>query len=373
VRNVIAGLARPLCGLLRRDDRGVVGVLVALLIGGGALVAMGAMVIDVGQLYQERAELQNGADAAAIAVAKSCLTGTCSSTIAAQYANENTSALTGGKAGVSQVCGSGSLGACPASSGAMTDCPSAPSGGLGYADVHTSTKLANGSTLLPPVFAETLLGNGSYLGTTVLACAQAAWSGPSSANTLAFTISACSWDSWTSLGTSFAPAPPASPSSSYDHQLNLKYLNNATGCSTEVSGSDGPGAFGWTVDQTGNCGIFTNSTTYPGNTGASAGSTCQTALAAAQASRKAVFIPVYTSSTGTGGTTVFTLKGFGAFVVTGYHLPGFTASDWLNSSNNCTGNDKCINGYFTQALIPPGTGGGQGGTYLGAAVISLTG
>ena len=50
-----------------RDRRAV-----AVLIGGGVLFGMGALVIDVGQLYQNRAELQNGADAAALAVAKSC-------------------------------------------------------------------------------------------------------------------------------------------------------------------------------------------------------------------------------------------------------------------------------------------------------------
>jgi Flp pilus assembly protein TadG len=286
VRDLILGLARPLMRLLRRDERGAVGVLVALLIGGGVLTGMGAMVIDVGQLYQERAELQNGADAAALAVAKSCVTSTCSSSIAAQYANENASALTGGKAGVSQVCGSGTLGTCPASSGAMTDCPSAPSSGyLGYVDVHTSTKLANGSTLLPPVFAETLLGNGSFQGTNVQACAQVAWGGPTSGNTLAFTISACSWNADTSSGTNYAPAPPAVPAASYDIQLNLSSLGNSAGCSGEPSGSDGAGAFGWTQDQTGSCGVDTTTTTIPAATGASAGSTCKTALANAYASR----------------------------------------------------------------------------------------
>jgi Flp pilus assembly protein TadG len=372
MRDLILGLARPLMRMLRRDERGTVGVLVALLIGGGVLTGMGAMVIDVGQLYQERAELQNGADAAALAVAKSCATSTCSPSIAAQYANENASALTGGKAGVGQICGSGTLGTCPASTGAMTDCPSAPASGLGYADVHTSTQLAGGSTLLPPVFAETLLGNGSFQGTNVQACAQAAWGGPSSANTLAFTISACSWQSWTSGGTNFAPAPPTVPAPSYDHQLNLNNLGNGSGCSGQPSGSDGAGAFGWAKDQTGSCGISTSTTTFPASTGASAGSTCQNALAAAQASRQAIFLPVYTTYTGTGSNTVFTLLGFAAFVVTGYSLPGFTASDWLNPANN-TCSFKCIDGYFTHELIPPGSGSGQGGTYLGAALISITG
>ena len=57
-------------------------------------------------------------------------------------------------------------------------------------------------------------------------------------------------------------------------------------------------------------------------------------------------------------------------MVTGYSLPGFTASDWLKSSNN-TCSYKCIDGYFTKALIP-GTAS-EGGSYLGAAAVGLTG
>jgi hypothetical protein len=252
----------------------------------------------------------------------------------------------------------------------MTDCPSAPAGGLGYVDVYTSTQTSGGGTVIAPVFAKELLGNGNYTGTTVQACAQAAWGGPTSANTVAFAISACSWDSWTSQGTNFAPAPPTVPASSYDHQVNLSNLNNGANCSGEPSGSDGAGAFGWAVDQTGTCGIFTDSATFPADTGASAGSTCHTALIAAQASRKPIFLPVYTTDTGTGSNTVLTLKGFAAFVVTGYSLPSFSASDWLKSSNNnCS--YKCIDGYFTKALVPGASS--EGGTYLGAATIGLSG
>ena len=72
MRDLIRGLARPALRLLRHDERGVVAVIVGLLIG-TVLLGLGALVIDVGQLYQERAELQSGADAAANAVAKSCV------------------------------------------------------------------------------------------------------------------------------------------------------------------------------------------------------------------------------------------------------------------------------------------------------------
>lgn len=370
---LLVGLARPLLRLLGRDQRGAVGVLIALLIGGGVLTGMAALVVDVGQLYQERAELQNGADAAAMAVAESCATGTCDTALANQYADANASSLTGKTEGVNLVCGSmGTLGTCPTSTGALTDCPSAPTSGLGYVDVHTSTKTATGATMLPPTFAQTLLGNSSDQGNTVQACAQASWSGAAAANTLAFTLSACSWDSWTSQGTNFAPAPPAVPSASYDHQLNLANLKNAAGCTGEASGADGAGAFGWAQDQTGSCGIYTSTPTFPAATGVSAGSTCQTAMSNAQASKKAVLLPVYSAVQGTGANTVFTLKGFAAFVITGYSLPGFFASDWLNPANN-TCSFKCIDGYFTKALVPGSAGASQGGTYLGASVVGISG
>lgn len=180
--------------LLRREDRGAIGVLIAVLIGGGVLLGMAALVIDVGQIYQNRAELQNGADAAALAVAQQCARGNCSNArtlrIAETYASENASALTGYTAGVATVCGrvsqnggghqgnqdSDALGSCPpgVTGSGLTNCPDPPDK-ANFVDVQTETRLKNGSTLLPPVFAETLVGPSTYDGTTVKACAQAEW------------------------------------------------------------------------------------------------------------------------------------------------------------------------------------------------------
>jgi Flp pilus assembly protein TadG len=355
--------------LLGRDERGVVGVLVALLLG-TVLVGLGALVIDVGQLYAERAQLQGGADAAATAVAKSCVLGTCTNSSALStaltYADENAN---DGVAAVPQVCGSGALGTCPTSAGTMTDCPAAPASGTNYVDVHTATATSGGGTVVAPVFAKALLGNGSYTGTQVLACSQAEWGGPSAANTVAFAISACDWDAATSLGAVFASPPPAVPPASYDRVLQV-HGSAGAGCATEPSGSDAPGNFGWTNDA-GGCTIAISGSTFGGDPGASASSACKTALATAQASKSVVYLAIYTKITGTGAGSVYTLKGFAAFVVTGYSLPGASASDWLNSTNNCSGSNKCINGYFTQGIIP--YNGSLGGPYLGAAVIRITG
>ena len=369
MRNLIFGLARPMLRLLGRDEGGAIGVLVAIFLAGGVLLGMGALVIDVGRLYQNRAELQNGADAAALAVAKSCASGSCNAGLAGGYANANASNLTAGQAAVDLVCGTGSLGAGCVSP--LLACPANPAAGTSYVDVRTSTGTPGG--LLPPVFARTLLGNSGYSGTNVKACAQAEWGPPKTASTVAFTISACEWDQATSQGASFAPPPPYPPNPlpapSFDRVLKL-HTTTSGSCPSEPSGADGPGAFGWT-DDTGTCSVDITNNTFSANTGVSAGNSCKQALSTAQASRALVYIPIYISLTGTGTNATYTLKGFAAFVVTGYHLPGSTQPDWLNPANNCKGSDKCINGYFTQGLIP--STGSVGGPNLGASIIVLSG
>jgi Flp pilus assembly protein TadG len=371
MRNLIFGLARPMMRLLGRDESGAIGVLVAVLIGGGVLLGMGALTIDVGRLYQNQAELQNGADAAALAVAKSCASGTCNSGLAAGYANANASNLTAGKATVDLVCGTGSLGAGCVSP--LLACPANPAAGTNYVDVRTSTGTPSG--LLPPVFARTLVGNSGYSGTNVKACAQAEWGPPKTASTIAFTISACEWDKATNQGATFAPPPPYPPNTppapSFDQVLKLHTTSSGTGCPTEPAGADAPGNFGWT-DDSGNCSVTISNSSYGGNTGTSASQDCQTALQNDQANRTLIFIPVYTKVTGNGTKATFSLKGFAAFVITGYHITGsFKASDWLNPKNDCKGSDFCINGYFTQGLVP--SSGSVGGPNLGASIIVLSG
>jgi Flp pilus assembly protein TadG len=359
MRNLILRLARAVLRPLGRDERGVIGVLIAMMFGAGVLTGIGALVIDAGQLFQERAELQNGADAAALAVAKSCATGTCAAaaatTLAAQYANANASALTGNTA-ASVVCGTGALGACPGVTGAQTDCPAAPVGGAGYVDVRTST-LVGGSILLPPIFAKSLLGNGSYQGSTVKACAQAQWGGapPPGIITAAFTISACEWWQATTAGTVYAPV--TAPLAANDRQIKLRSGAGA-GCTGYATPADAVSLFGWMKE--GNPGGCTSNSipgpTYPVLT--STPTDCNPGLFNDWTNRHTVIdIPVYTSVTGCCGSAVYNLQGIAAFVVTGYNVPatfGGTTSepDWLNAALSCSGATYCINGYFVSPLVP---------------------
>lgn len=380
----LTGLARRLSGLRDDGGRGAIGVLVAILIGGGVLFGMAALVVDVGQIYQNRAELQNGADAAALAVAKSCAAGACtaSTAFATTYADANASQLTGGAANVNFVCGAqGNIavgsGTCPVA--ATTNvCPANPPSGANYVDVETSTLMPGGSTVLPPVFAETLVG-GSHAGSTVYACAQAEWGGPLTSGTVGFTISACTWDKATSVGTSFAPPPPYTNSPSPDSLLQpfdqLIYLKGGPtgGCATEPAGQqDAAGNFGWTDDPNSNCSTVVVAGNYGGNTGNSVSQPCKTWLPTWQASRTVLAVPVYVAVNNPGSNAVYTLKGFAAFVLTGYNLPSMTATDWVTGSvPKCGGGNSCISGFFTQKLV--GTAGTLGGTNLGLTIIKLTG
>ena len=370
-------LARRGALRLRRDERGAVGVIVAVLLGAGVLTGMGAMVVDVGQLYQERAELQNAADAAALGVAKSCVLGFCVPDVAVQYADANASKLTGGVAGVSLVCGAGAgLALCPVSNGNLTDCP--PPVGPNYVNVYTSTQTGSGSTLLPPVLGRALLGT-SYQGTNVLACAQATWGAPAAATTIALTISACEWDQATNQGTSFAPPPPyppdPAPSAFLDQVLQFNSATG-TGCASEPAGADEAGTFSWIAKPRGICTTAVNPPTITGRTRTTVPFSCQLLLQSAQNNTTPLLVPIYVAALG-GSPPSYTLKGFAEFVVTGYNLetgpftPNFFAPDWLNPANTCTGSTYCINGFFTHGVIP--STGSWNGVDLGASEIDLTG
>lgn len=377
---------------VRRDDRGAVGVIVGVLIGAGVLLGIGALVVDVGQMYVERAELQNGADAAALAVAKSCALGECDETEASTYANKN--AGNDQLSEVNDICaadstGTALLGSPACSSGAdMTDCPQPPSD-LSYVDVHTST-LDEVDTLLPVRFARALVGKEAYAGTTVHACARAAWGAPKTADGLALTISWCEWNEATNGGENYAPRPPESADASFEVVLQFHQQANQTPdggewCVAEPSGADIPGGFGWTDPEGDSCTTDFNydeasgDTTYeaePGNT-TNDSPECILALEKAWATRTPLVIPIYAETAdGSGNNGTYTLHEPAAFVVTGYFLGGRVKNSvWLPDSQMyglfpCGGRDRCVSGYFTEAVTDGTPGDGTGS---GVSAVRLTG
>ncbi|WP_033345363.1 pilus assembly protein TadG-related protein [Catenuloplanes japonicus] len=165
----------------RRRDRGAVAVLVSMMITSGMVFGLGALTVDVGLIYAERAQLQTAADAAAIAVAKVCA-------MRRPECNEDLMLLEGGRyarqnvkdAGVevSAVCGVVHVPAsehkpiqpCLQPASNLTACLGSRSGD--YIEVRVRTARDGETSALPPVFAGAVTGTD---GVTVAACARASW------------------------------------------------------------------------------------------------------------------------------------------------------------------------------------------------------
>ncbi|NKE62791.1 hypothetical protein FXN61_41155 [Lentzea sp. PSKA42] len=352
---------------LRRDDRGAVTMLVALMLGGGLLLGGGALVIDVGQLYNERAQLQNASDAAALALAQACAEGTgCAGSTALNYANLNSN---DGTSTVDLVCGvdaNGLLDSCPDDDAEAAGCLGERPAEGKFVEVRTSTRQADGSTLLPATFGQVLLGS-SYQGRGVAACTRVGWGGPSATYGFGVTISLCEWQTATGGGTTFAPAT-GTVDASFERVLML-HTTSGTSCSGNPAGWILPGGFGWLADATGACQAYVDlNGVYRGDTGVSASTACKEELADAKTYKTTLLVPVYDGAGGTGHEGYFHLKGFASFVVTGYHLPGLKAATF---QNHCRGEEKCLYGYFTTALLPADAV--LGGPEMGATAVRVLG
>lgn len=349
-----------------RGDRGAVATTVALLLASGVLLGMAALVVDVGNLYAERGQLQNGADGGAIKVAQICATNpaACSPTatnlqhIAESYATRNAN---DGAAAVATVCGEGGkLPACEPGQGRLTDCVGPPPESVGYVEVHTSTLTDKGSTVLPPIFAQAVVGG--YKGAEVGACSRVAWGPPMRATTLAMAISACDWNRYTDNGAEFPPVERSFPV--YDE-------TTSTTCAPKVGSSGGPGGYRWLEDADDDCRVaYSVDDVRRVDTGDNWPVNCKEALADLVGAKRPVLVPVFGAISGGGGHAEYTVSGFAAFVVTGWYLPGLKVPSAERSACDDGGN-SCVYGYFTQTLVPGG--GAIGGPDLGARVVAPIG
>jgi len=363
----------------RGDDRGAVSTLVAIVLGLGLLLGIGALVVDTGMLYVERAELQNGADAAALALAQDCGDADGCAPDAQQIATElaGDNDASDGKADASLVCGNtaaGFLTPCPADDAASSAClgsrPPAPGN---FVEVRTTTRQDDDSTVLPPAFGKILRGD-DYDGRGVLACARAAWGGPRAAVTLPLTISFCEWQYATGDGVDFAPAPPAPADASYERVLSVKEDGgDPIPCPGSPSGGDLPGGFGWLANS--DCEVDVDiDGSFSADPGVS-GSTCEQLLSVARTSGEPIMIPIFDVAQGTGSNATYQMHGFAAFVVTGYDLAGFKATSTLTGRKKCSSASsaaKCVFGYFTKDLVTTADTV-LGGPDMGATTVQVIG
>src|SRR5665647_262081 len=245
----------------RGQERGAVAVIVALVVGMFVLTGVAALAVDAGSIYTERRVVQNGADAAALALAQICavnyLDPKCANTAdLTTLAGDN--AADDHLTSIFSICGSGPEMALkfPACAGgtALIDCPVLPSSfpaNVNYVEVRTRTLSTSSSSVVRRVFAG--FGDKTYNGKTVQACARAAY-GPltNATSTVPFTISSCEWGRIT--GSTIDPVtgaitsePAAYPTTETALAFNYQTqpVNKIPACAS-FNGHAFPGGFGWT-------------------------------------------------------------------------------------------------------------------------------
>jgi hypothetical protein len=363
-------LAGSRCG--KPNDRGAVAALVSLLLASGVLLGMGAIVVDLGQLYAERQELQSGADASALSLAATCAQGSCDHSSASGFANSNAS---DGKTRVDNVCGNGpGLSDCIDPVGNLSDCRGARPATGKYVEVHAITLTAADKTLFPPTFAGALMGSG-YKGETVTSCARARWGSPKFVlRALGLAISECALSQ--ALGDPPAYSHPP-PYSLFEPGEKLIRVRNG-GC------GEGPGGMGnlaW-LDKTQGCTKKVDSSTPTPGVPAddidfsweTLGCTLAGALTASFDFHTVFILPVFSKGTKTNGHHAdYTITGFAAFHFTSMGIPIAGISFWSQSSIlPCwlKAFTWCVEGYFSRASVPGGIGDGPD---YGTQAVELNG
>ena len=310
-------------------EKGSVSVIVALLLV--TLLGFTAIAVDVGVIYSERAQLQSGADASAIALAQKCARDatdaqcSTSSTLAGSLTNQNA------------LDGMSTVHSIQLDKAART------------VSVTTSAKETGGKDNSVSLFFANAIGIPSK---EVGARSSAAWGSPKAGRTafpLAFSICQVKDNIGGAL------------------QLLQEHGKNANAdCNYGPSGAAVQGGFGWLVQDAGKCGgtidlAVSEGGSDPGN---NAPGNCSTELnrwASEMAAGRDVIVllPVFDKVTGTGAGAIYGMVSFAAFKVTGWKFSGDSTLPYthqnrastttgVTSATECRGECRGIIGKFVK-------------------------
>jgi Flp pilus assembly protein TadG len=315
-----------------RDEGGGTAVMVAILLV--PLIGCLAIAIDVGALYAERAQLQNGADAAALAVANDCaIDDRCD-----------------GGAALAQTFANGNANDAAANIASLLY-PTANS-----VRVITSTREAGtGNPTMQHPFAA-ILGNDT---STVHAEATAEWGSPESSTTVLPTaISLCD----------FRPL--------LDGTLQLiRYDERRPGeTCAGPEGSPIPGGFAWIERIEDECAgiVDLDTESLPSDPGIDFPNVCLTTLSGLEG--RTIVVPIFDGATIThGGDKAYHYFGFAAFEITGWKFGGGPHVTNLDpAAPRCTGDCRGIQGRFVEWVSPDAAGVEIGGPDLGVTIVRLS-
>lgn len=320
--------------LTRPKEEGAIAVIVALVLI--AIFGIGALALDVGNLYWERRQLQNAADAAALAAAQDIADGAAASAqaTARTFADANNSR------------------------GAFLD---------GFTTTPTSVTVVtrsgdiDGPEQLRSILAG-VIGIDRYETTATATATLGVFGGGA---TIPLTFSECEWNHLT--GGNVANLPTGQRTIYFHSSQTAKSINTCGGPANQ----DHPGGFGW-LKPTSGCSATISLGLVATDTGNNVPNACSQAFFKALIGGPPVLMPIFDQVTGQGNNATYRIKGFAAFEVSGYR---FSGSQYNEPAGNvpCSGNDRCIRGRFVNYYdLGSEPVVGPGGNDYGAYVIGLT-
>lgn len=329
---------------LKHDDseRGAVAPLAALLMV--AILGMTAFAVDVATMYSEHAQLQNGADSAALAVAQAC--------------NEDSS---------SEECTAPDMAETLANGNALDNATNIKNlvvdASAGTVDVTTQSRDTAGNNHFSLIFARAL----GIDTADIVASARASWGAPGAGQSLPWTFSWCVFEQALSeeqLDDLIATGDFTGDPSLTDVLIRYDIKAPSTTCNGPT-GAAVPGGFGWLKeDGTEPCSadVSTDDPAAGSAPGGSISKDCKSRLDALKTSP--TLIPIFQETNGLQGAQAeYTIYGFAAFQATGWRFPGAV---WNNETEPaCEGDCFGVKGHFVRFLTLDeftGTGPNLGGT-----------
>lgn len=334
-------------------EKGAATIMVAVLMV--ALLGCAAIAVDVGAMYAEKAQIQNGADATALAIAGDCAKGLdCATAMTA-----STNRLADANANDS-------------STGVFSVTQPNPN----TVRVETNAREAGSGNNSFSLFFARVMG---LEATQITAAAEVSWGPPKAGSTLPWTVSECVFrqsltpSQLAELDTSGSFTGDPTPT-----HILLQYNKKAPaypGC--DIQNGYQPGGFGW-LEPNANCSadITIGGTILgqPGNSFPKVGGSekiCEDVLAAIL--NEPVLIPLFSSALNGGGDkTAYKLIGFAAFKVTGYKFGGSLEVD-DDLAPDCSGDCRGLQGYFVRFVsLEEGTATTSGSPNFGATGVFLS-
>lgn len=329
---------------VKRDERGATAVVVALLIV--ALIAMAALAVDLGAAWADRKQVQNGADAAALAVAQQCAKGNCGDKVATAsgFVRDNKNDLN--------------------------------------ATVKSVTTTATSATVVAQTtrqhwFAPVIGHDSSLIG----ASATASWGVIGAGATLPLAIASCAFDVSRIVGAGATPGPQNI------QQFIIKASGNTTLDPCNPVGPVVPGGFHWLIaDDTASCKVPLASGDWArSDTGADGPvKACITTIDTALRTGP-VLVPMYGALQGTGSNARYQILGFAQFRATAYCMANNGDFEFPERTSGGAKDGACdrkmkfgsaniqywIEGYFMKVVSLQDASLGSGNNY-GAVVVTLT-